>query len=202
MTINAIIFDFGNVISNFDYTRFHTFLAAQSDKTPAQIKEILNGGVQDLYERGLISSDDFYRTACQHCGVHTPKKDFRHAYNSIFSPNLATLSLIGDLRGTYKLGLLSNVSEWHYYDHVQPLVEDHFDTVTTSFQVGVLKPNDAIYLDALHKLRTPAEECAYIDDIADNAQAAKALGMHGIHYQSHQQLLTELHNLGVDVPKD
>jgi len=68
-------------------------------------------------------------------------------------------------------------------------------SVTVSFKVGVMKPDRRIYLDALDKLKVRADESVYIDDISEYADAAGALGIKGIHYTSHEDLVRNLRSL-------
>lgn len=75
-----------------------------------------------------------------------------------------------------------------------------FDAVTLSFEVGALKPEPEIYLDALRKLSLPPEACVFIDDIGKYAEGAAALGIRGIRYIGHAELLRELSGLGVVPP--
>lgn len=201
MDIQAVIFDFGNVISRFDNNKFYSWISAQTDKDAHEVRDIIKGGLQELYEKGLISSQEFHQDVCEHTGLKATQKDFRHAYSSIFTPIPETLDLIDRLRGSYILGLLSNTSEWHYVDHIQPLVEDRFDTVTTSFVAGALKPDPHIYQDALNKLDMPPEHCVFIDDIEGNAEAAAELGINGIHYRNPEQLETALRHYHISLHK-
>ncbi len=72
-----------------------------------------------------------------------------------------------------------------------------FDTVTLSFEVGALKPEPEIYLDALRKLSLPPEACVFIDDIGKYAEGAAEVGIRGIRYTGHAELVRELSSLGV-----
>jgi len=40
----------------------------------------------------------------------------------------------------------------------------------------------------------------YIDDVSENVTAARELGMHGIHYTTHERLIEDLAKAGVEVP--
>lgn len=52
-----------------------------------------------------------------------------------------------------------------------------FDSVTVSYELGVLKPDPAMFRDALQKTGLPAEETLFIDDLPANLQAAQKEGM-------------------------
>jgi glucose-1-phosphatase len=198
--IHAVIFDFGNVICRFDPTMFVRAVAPYSSKSIPELGNILMNS-SDLfveYETGRIPSAVFLELMSIRCSLSCTQAQFIEAFNSIFSPNLPTFDLIRRLKPNYRLGLLSNTSEWHFRHGIYPTeVFPLFETVTLSFEVGTMKPAEDIYRDALEKLGLPPENCVYIDDIKEYADAATALGMHGIHYADHHGLLTHLAALGI-----
>jgi putative hydrolase of the HAD superfamily len=60
-------------------------------------------------------------------------------------------------------------------------VDDLFDLVVDSCQVGMRKPNPAIYRLALERMGGVAPEAAvFLDDFAPNVDAARAVGLHGV----------------------
>lgn len=198
--ISAIIFDFGKVICSFDVNTFLGRIAFHKGKPIHDVQSMMPqlSTLAIRYETGLMTSEQFFEAVSNCCGLSMSKDEFIHAYCEIFTPIRTTFELIDHLRPNYKLGLLSNTSEWHFKYGIKPVsVFPLFDTVTLSFEVKAMKPAREIYLDALRKLELPASVCAYIDDIRENADAASLLGMHGIHYTTHDSLLLSLQQLGV-----
>jgi len=63
--------------------------------------------------------------------------------------------------------------------------------------VGASKPNPVIYKEALQACKVRAQEAVYVDDVPAYAQAASQLGMHGIVFQSPEQLQSDLRMLDV-----
>ena len=68
-----------------------------------------------------------------------------------------------------------------------------------SCSVGASKPSPLIYREALRACKVQAGQAGYIDDILAYVEAARRLGMAGIHYQSPGQLTSELAGFGVNV---
>lgn len=199
-TIRAIVFDFGKVISSFDLQRLIDNLSHASGAHPDEIRAHLPAvaSLARQYETGLLSSQQFFHTVGSLTGMRLGQEEFRHAYCDIFSPIPTTLELIRALKPHYRLALVSNTSEWHFEYGIKPVdVFPLFDTVTLSFEVGAMKPAEAVYRDALRKLDLPATSCVYIDDLAENVEAAARLGFHAIHYTTPAALLTALDALGV-----
>ena len=58
--------------------------------------------------------------------------------------------------------------------------DELFDDVVDSHEVGMRKPNPAIYRLALERLGATADRTAFLDDIASNVAAAQAEGMVGV----------------------
>jgi putative hydrolase of the HAD superfamily len=199
--IKAVIFDFGNVICSFDNDAFLRSLLPYTDKRFDELKAaIYASDLPARYETGLISSEEFFREAASLGDLSAPREEFFRAFSRIFTPIPATFRLIRELKKTYKVGLLSNTNEFHYeccFKQVEifPL----FDSVTLSFEVKAMKPDERIYRDAVGKLRVRAEECVFIDDIEANAEGARRLGMAGIRYVTHRALLESLGAAGVDI---
>jgi len=94
--------------------------------------------------------------------------------------------------------LLSNTGPWDY-DYIfkiAPIVKT-FDTITTSFEAGAMKPSPIIFEDALKKSQLKPEECLYTDDIADYVEAAKRMGMNAIQFTTTEKFRNDLVDLGV-----
>jgi epoxide hydrolase-like predicted phosphatase len=200
ISIEAAIFDFGMVICSFDLQRLVHNLSAATGLPPSEISDTLVHlkGPAIQYESGLLTTDEFFLEVRQRTGLPLTKERLREAYCDIFSPIPSTFEVITRLKGRYKLALLSNTSEWHFEHGIrQAEIFPLFDTVTLSYQVGVMKPAEAIYRDALAKLDLPPDACVYIDDLKENVEAGARLGMRAIHYRSPEQLNDELHSLGM-----
>ncbi len=199
-TIRAIIFDFGMVISTFDVDQFLRNLTPYTGKSILELRHILadvRGFVVD-YETGRLSTEQFVERVFATTDLPLTREQFRIAYNDIFTPITSTHALIRRLKPNYRLGLLSNTSEWHFEHAIRTAEVFHlFDAVTLSFEVKALKPADSIYHDMLAKLGVPPEECIYIDDIQENVDAAKRLGMHGLRYTGYDLLVGDLRAAGV-----
>ena len=73
----------------------------------------------------------------------------------------------------------------------------HFDGIVVSGNEGVIKPDPRIFRLLMDRYKVPAEAAVFIDDNPRNAEAASALGIHGIHFRSHAALRRELAALGL-----
>jgi putative hydrolase of the HAD superfamily len=198
--IRAIIFDFGMVISTFDVEQFLRNLTPYTGKSIIELRHVLADvrGIVIEYETGNLSTQEFVDRVFATTDLPLTREQFRIAYNDIFTPITSTHDLIRRLKPGYRLGLLSNTSEWHFEHAIKTVDVFHlFDAVTLSFEVKALKPAATIYHDMLAKLDVPARECIYIDDIAENVAAAERVGMHALRYTGHDRLVADLRAAGV-----
>lgn len=92
----------------------------------------------------------------------------------------AAKSVLGELQGRYKLALISN---FDHPPHVHRLLAElalrpFFDAVVVSGDVGVKKPDPAIFVPALEQTGLAAEEALFIGDSPeDDVAGARAAGL-------------------------
>lgn len=72
-----------------------------------------------------------------------------------------------------------------------------FDDLVISGVVGVIKPDPRIFRILLDRNGIDPASAVYVDDVAAKAEAASALGLHGIHFRSPDQLRRELAVVGL-----
>lgn len=72
-----------------------------------------------------------------------------------------------------------------------------FDHITVSGEIGVGKPDPAIFQLALSRAGATPDRTVFIDDSPVNVAAARALGIHGITFTSPAQCIAALRGLGV-----
>ncbi|GAA1263737.1 hypothetical protein GCM10009677_14240 [Sphaerisporangium rubeum] len=88
--------------------------------------------------------------------------------------------------------LLSNSWGDHY---VRDRWDEYFDCVVISGEVGMRKPEPAIFHHALGLVGLPAERCVFVDDLAANVAAAQALGLVGLHHREAEATIAEMETL-------
>jgi putative hydrolase of the HAD superfamily len=63
-----------------------------------------------------------------------------------------------------------------------------FDAMVVSSEVGVLKPDPAIYHLALQRLGVAAADALFVDDRPNNVAGAEAAGLHGFHFTGEESV--------------
>ena len=194
--IKEIIFDFGNVICSFTNDIFIKRVSDLTGKTKDEVFELIykKSDVTKRAESGAITSQEFYEKLSDICGLKMSYEELKEIYSKDkFTPIEGMKELIESLKTKYKIGLLSNTSEWDY-DYIlktAPIVKS-FDTITTSFGAGAMKPNPIIFEDALKKSQLKPEECLYTDDIADYVEVAKNMGIKAVQFTTTEKFRIDL----------
>jgi HAD superfamily hydrolase (TIGR01509 family) len=194
--IRAIISDMGRVILWFDNDVFIQKLAATSTVPEDKIKEAAHWNLDLLtaFDRGAISPGEFYRRVAGAVCSGIGEIEFCAIYNDIFRLNPPTLDVLRKQKAAGKtLLLLSNtdVLRFGYIRERYPEILI-FDDYVLSFELGMVKPEPGIYLEAVRRAGCRPEECVFIDDMPENVEAALKLGMAGIVYAPETDLAAEL----------
>jgi HAD superfamily hydrolase (TIGR01509 family) len=96
------------------------------------------------------------------------------------SPIAANLDLVRRLRPLYKLSVLSNADQTLRDRLLRLELHALFDDVVVSAEVGMAKPEPAIFVLAAERLGVPPAACAFVDDWEPNVEAARAVGMRAV----------------------
>jgi putative hydrolase of the HAD superfamily len=98
-------------------------------------------------------------------------------YRYWMAPYPDSAAVLAELRGRIKLGLLSNAPPSLRQVMTDLGLATYFDEMTISGEVGVRKPDPAIYRVALDSLGVDARESLFVDDLEENLVAAQQVGM-------------------------
>jgi putative hydrolase of the HAD superfamily len=193
VTIRGLIFDYGGVLwdMRWDVTRQ---LEQEYGLSEHAIPDTLYGSeTWRKLEVGVGDRDAWLAGAHRELQsvagrelplLHMHWRERQH----LIVPNI---DLIRRLRPTYKTAVLSNADSTLVgrMKDVHGIV-DLFDDVVCSADVGLAKPDPRVYALAASRLGLQPGECVFVDDLADNVEAARAAGMRGVQF-----LVYEGHNL-------
>lgn len=196
--IKAIIFDFGRVISaQKPHSLFKRY--EQELGLPAgQLNRVMFGN--EAWQEVLVghkSLDDYWLEIGPSLGLESPGEiqAFRERYFADEAINAGVLELLHRLKGHYKLAVLSNapprLTQWlQDWD-----ILDLFDVVVCSGDVGLVKPDPAIFQLTLARLGVAPDQAIFIDDSPGHVAAARVLGLQGIHFTTAEALACDLDRL-------
>lgn len=193
-TIRALILDLGNVLVFHDNDRLYRELAGACDCEPSVVLEALsNTGVGWRINTTDGPPSLVYDTIAPAIGFGGSIDDFSAIWNGIFTPYDAMTPIIETLRGRIPLFVLSNTNAMHMaYIRGQLPVLDAFDAVLTSHELGLVKPDAAIYQAALSAAGVAPQEAAFFDDVRGHVEGARAVGIQGFLFTDADQFIQDL----------
>lgn len=109
------------------------------------------------------------------------------------------VALVRSLHSEYQTALLSNIGRGRIESLFAPgELDELFDTVLLSSEVGFTKPHADIYELTAQRLGLLPEECIMIDDLEMNVTGAIVAGMHGLLYVTREQCQADLQRIVED----
>jgi len=202
--IKAVIFDLGNVLIDFDYHIAVNRISRFTDKSPNQIFDLFfDSTLTALFEEAKISSDEFFLKVKEMLKLKLDYNEFLPIWNEIFylSPkNEEVYKIVISLKKNYSLALISNINVLHL-DYIKKKfsVFEPFQSIITSCQVKVAKPQPLIYRKTLDNLGVSPQNAFYTDDRPELVEEANRLGIKGFVFKGVQQLHKDLIATGIDL---
>jgi glucose-1-phosphatase len=193
--IRFIFFDLGNVLVDLDYRKFSDRMTRLSGLDDKQLREIFAADkLGHRYELGAISDEEFHSSFCCKIGVQIKRNDFFESWNGIFVEKpLLPESLLPHLARKYSLWLVSNTNRMHFsFIRKRYPMMDNFQGYILSYELGVAKPDPAIFRHAVSMASAQPSEVLFVDDLLPNVEAARSLGIEAFQFVNTEMMLEEL----------
>ena len=200
--IKNIVLDLGGVILNVHFEA--TTKAFEQLKFPdfkKVMQHLKESNVFDQFETGHISPQSFHDEMRKFkANIHDSEIDY--AWNRMIGDiPTKNIELLRKLKDNYHTFLLSNTNIIHIHylqSQLQQQYGEHFfsqlfDHIFYSYEMGCRKPNPEAYQFVLEKAGILAKETLFIDDMKENIEAARKLGIIAYHLQD--EILTDLFDL-------
>lgn len=174
--IKAILFDFDGTLSNRQmnaYLMYRVFLRSYfPDLNEIEFEAVL----QDMLTfdcNGTTATHQRMIPFINKYGDLLPD-DFNNRFTEFSLKNMyrftvlkdETIEVLEKLKGKYRLGILSNGNPFSQHHKIsQVKIEKYFDTVIVSGDLGIHKPDAAIFEYAAKQLGVKCEECLMIGDV-------------------------------------
>lgn len=198
---SVAVFDLGGVLVDWNPRHLYRKLFAGDEAGMEDfLATICNAAWNELQDAGR----SFAEATALLTADHPEKADLIGAYfarwdEMLAGPIAGTVEILAELRG--RAVPLYGLSNWSAETY--PFALRRFDFlkwfrgVVVSGEVGLIKPDPRIYRLLLERHRIAPGDAIYIDDVKRNADAATALGLHGIHFTRPAALRQELESLGL-----
>ena len=201
--ISTILFDVGGVLltNGWDHKEREVVLRHFNvDKGSFDTRhEVAN----DLWEKGLLTVEQYLdRTVFFEPRTFSSSEFFEAMKEQSKLIEDSAIRILEQLAASQRLqlGMLNNEArELNGYRIEKFGLRNYFSCFFSSCYVGLRKPGAAIYKLVLDVLQRDPQEVVFIDDRAENAEAAAAVGMRAIQYKGPVKLRSELEQMGIRV---
>jgi putative hydrolase of the HAD superfamily len=199
VTYHGLILDFGGVVTTDFYGALSAFCVRNGLPPDAFVRALRDTGegrsALAAVESGKISQRDYELRIAALLGV-----DSRGLLGQALAdlrPRLPVLDLVRRARlAGVRVAVLSNSWGTGEYDPYEGYdLDERFDAVVLSDQVGLRKPDPAIYALAASKISVAARSCIFVDDTVANLPAAADLGMAVVHFTGTEPSIAEIAGL-------
>jgi putative hydrolase of the HAD superfamily len=199
VTYYGLVLDFGGVITTDFYGALSAFCQREGLPTDAFVR-VLRGTSEGrsalaAVESGQISRREYEAAVAGLLGVDS--RDLLGRALADLRPRASVLDLVRRVRAAgVRVVVLSNSWGSGEYDPYKGYdLDERFDAVIISDQVGLRKPDPAIYRLAAAEIGVAASSCVFVDDTAANLPAASELGMTVVHFADEEAGVQEIKRL-------
>lgn len=189
MTRN-IVFDMGNVLSNYNPRKYVESLLRDHDAAEAVARELFGGPEWLLLDAGTLEeSEAVSRVQKRIPQFSEAVASAMEHWRCVLEPVPGMPELVDRIwQNGYRLYLLSNVSLRFLKYYREVAMFRHFEGFLISAEEKLVKPDPAIFRRLCEKFGLLASECLFIDDIQENVNAAVRLGFHGYRFTGVKEL--------------
>jgi glucose-1-phosphatase len=192
--INTILFDIGNVLIRFDHFAISESLAKYAYRGPDEIYELVfKKGIVLDYDKGKISSRDFYDSLIKTIGLHADFSLFRDLWCESFYENKSIIKIAAQLKKSFNVAILSDTNHLHFSFMIRNFhVLRIFKKFFLSYKLKTVKSEKIVYSKILCNLGLEPSRILYIDDRKDLTEIAKNLGYNTIKFTNTSRLKKDL----------
>lgn len=183
----------GGVVTNTAGLSLYEEVSNRLGISAADFYKICKKGTeQDLFnalEKGVIEPKDFWKEISVALGKSIHTDWFRILFHPVL--NKKTVEVINELKKIDGARIVcgTNTIQSHYDNHLSRGDYSFFDMTYASHQMGVAKPDVKFFSMILQAERICAEQTFFIDDKAENCNAAASLGITCCKFESAEKLL-------------
>lgn len=193
--IKNLVFDLGNVIVEFKPKDYMKRLGFSEDDIQNLFQIIFKDIRWSKFDRGTLKIEDYVSDLIKEHPEYKTQIEQMFSGNwpsNFLLPKEKSINFLKEMSNKYNIYVLSNVSEY-VLNYVKTLgFWDKVTSGTYSYEVNALKPEPVIYKHFIEDNNVIPNECLFLDDLAENIQAAKESGINGIVFKDN---LDDVYNM-------
>jgi len=202
MPIEAVIFDYGKVLSNSEDPEAQQKLLALTGLARPDFDRHY-WGYRHAYDMGQLNGHSYWAKIASDAGLSfTPEQIDDLIETDVVMWTSLNEEMLGWVICLQELGIktaiLSNMGE----DILAYMRQEfgwlaHFQHHTWSCELGICKPDPAIYLHTCEKLKVEPPKALFLDDKPENIAAAAEVGLNAVLFENIERLRVDLEARGL-----
>lgn len=205
MDLQAVIFDYGEVLSGPPNPQAHQNLLKIAGVEEELFEKAYWAHRLD-YDADILNGQTYWQAVARDTEAHFTPQQIEQLMEQDAAMwmdlNQAMVAWIPKIKQAgLKLGILSNMG-YGVLGYILPRFHwlDQFDHLTWSCELGVVKPDPAIYLHTLKTLQVLPQQALFIDNLEKNIVAAESVGLQALLFTNVDQLQKDLNERGFPLP--
>ncbi len=193
----GLLVDWGGVLTTNVFESFQAFCVDEGLR-PELVRDAFmsDPAARELlgdFESGRLEDADFEQRFGTLLGVREPAGLIERLFGRMRADHAMQDAVIAFKAAGVRTGLLSN--SWGTGTYDRSRFEQLFDVLVISGDLGIRKPEPAIYEQAAARMELAPEELVFVDDLKGNLKPARALGMATVHHTDAAATIAQLEEL-------
>ena len=195
--MKGLLVDFGGVLTTNVFESFREFCEREG-LDPGKVKQLFREDPEALeqlrrLERGELTEDQFAERFGPLLGI----EDTDGLVDRLFAGMQADERMLDAVRAARRAGIRTGLisNSWGAGRYDRDSFEELFDGVVISGEVGLNKPDAAIYELGAERVGLSPGECVFVDDLRENCEGAEAVGMIAVLHRGAEGTVPELERL-------
>lgn len=200
--INTVILDIGKVLVEFDWMSYVNSMGFSDDIAKEVGNYIFNNKLWKERDRGDKKEEEYIELYIQ--GASHLEKEIRKVFENIVDIVEVypfSKAFVKSLKENgKKVYLLSNYSKKSFENDKKKFAFlPYIDGGVISYQINHVKPEREIYDEIIKKYNINPGEAVFLDDVEENLDGAREVGLQTIHVTSHDAAIKGLAEFGIVV---
>jgi glucose-1-phosphatase len=192
-TIQAWLFDLGNVVIGIDFDRAVATWAEAAGRDAADLRQRFHFDESyERHERGEIDASQYFSSLRSLLAVDLSDEQFATGWNAIYTGLIPEVAdLLPALARSLPLYAFTNTNVTHHeaWATLYAPVLQSFEQVFLSCSLGLRKPDVEAFAAVAERMGVPLAGILFFDDIYENVVGARAAGMAAVWVRSPQDVI-------------
>jgi HAD superfamily hydrolase (TIGR01509 family) len=197
VSVRAVFFDFGGVLARTEYQSPRQHLAERLNMEYEDlVRLVFDSETGRRASLGTATSEEHWAAVVKK--LNRPASELEAIRGEFFGGDVldrGLIEFIRSLRGRVKTGLISNAWDDLRGYLLRERIDEAFDALIISAEVGAVKPEAKIYQIALKQAQVGANEAVFVDDFTENIEGCTKVGMKGILFKDPDTVIEQINAL-------